>query len=203
MSDSYYLPIMFDMRNKKILLVGGGAIACEKLGRLIECSTEITVVATECSSKMNEYIEEFALTFYNRAYKDSDLDGMDIVIAAVDSPELQLDIFNKARNKKILCNAVDLPSYCDFIFPSIIRKGDLIVAVSTSGASPAFAKHMKRLLEKLIPQEIDSFLKMMREKRNSFPKGKERMRMLDELASDYMGSIAEYMKNALKTTPKV
>lgn len=202
MNEHNYLPVMLDLRNKKILLVGGGVIACEKLSRLVDCSVEITVVATECSPKMKEYIQKYTLTVCNRAFEESDLDGMDIVVAAVDSAQLQADIFVKATERKILCNAVDLPSYCHFIFPSIIRRDDLVIAISTSGASPAFAKHLKRLLEKLIPQDIEVFLAMMREKRSSFPKGKERMRMLDELATDYMRSVVKYMISALKTISK-
>lgn len=198
MSDSYYLPVMLDLRNKKVLVVGGGAIACEKLGRLVDCTKEIVVVATQCSPAMEEYVQKYNLTLNRRPFEESDLDDIDIVIAAVDSTALQFDIFTKATDKKILCNAVDLPSYCHFIFPSIIRRDDLIVSVSTSGASPAFAKHLKRLLEKLIPQDIGGFLTMMRDKRNSFPKGKERMKMLDELASEYITTVAKYASKSLK-----
>lgn len=199
MSRSHYLPVMLDMRKKKILLVGGGAIACEKLSRLVDCTDDITVVAAQCSPKMEEYIEQYALSAYRRAFEESDLDGMDIVIAAVDSLELQSEIFAKANERKILCNAVDLPAYCHFIFPSIIRRDDLIIAVSTSGASPAVAKHLKRFLEKLFPNDIGLFLTMMREKRNSLPKGKERMQILDKLASEYMQTVVKHALTVLKT----
>lgn len=198
MSSSYYLPVMLDLRHKKILVVGGGGIACEKLSRLVDCTDDITVVATECSPKMEEYIEQYALSAHHRAFEESDLEGIDIVIAAIDSLELQSDIFEKANERKILCNAVDLPSYCHFIFPSIIRRDDLVIAVSTSGASPAVAKHLKRFLDKLIPTDIGLFLTMMREKRSSLPKGKERMEMLDALASEYMNTVAEYALKALR-----
>jgi precorrin-2 dehydrogenase / sirohydrochlorin ferrochelatase len=198
MNGYFYLPIILDLRNKKILVVGGGAIAVEKLSRIADCAGEITVVATQCSPQMEEYIHKYSLTVHRRAFDVSDLDGMDIVIAAIDSLELQSDIYEKANARKILCNAVDLPSYCHFIFPSIIRKSDLIVAISTSGASPAAAKYLKRFFEKLIPDNIGEFLTMMREKRNSLPKGKERMRMLDGLASDYMHTMSEYASKALK-----
>lgn len=204
MANSYYLPVILDFRNKKTLVVGGGAIACEKLSRLVDCTDDITIVATECSPKMEEYIEQYGLSAHRRAFEDSDLDGMDIVIAAVDSLELQSDIFAKANERKILCNAVDLPSYCHFIFPSIIRRDDLVIAISTSGASPAVAKHLKRFLNNLIPKDIGTFLTMMREKRSSLPKGKERMQMLDKLAAEYMNTVAEYASKALKAIfPKI
>ena len=83
MGDSHYLPVMLDMRGKKILLVGGGAIASEKIGRLLDCTKDITVVAPDCSEKMEEYIENNNLTIYRREFSDSDLEGVDIVIALV------------------------------------------------------------------------------------------------------------------------
>lgn len=198
MSGSYYLPVMLDMREKKILLVGGGAIASEKLGRLLDCTTQITVVSPACSEKMDEYISRHNLTLHSREFLDSDLDGVDIVIAAVDSAELQEHIFAEARGRGVLCNAVDLPSYCDFIFPSIVRRDDFILAVSTSGASPALSKYLKRFFESLIPDTISDFLSMMREKRDSLPKGRERMKMLDGLASEYMQSFARHVEKVLK-----
>lgn len=199
MSSSYYLPVMFDMRNKNVLVVGGGAIACEKLTRLVECTRSITVVARECSSQMEEMVEEYDLQCIRRAFEEADLEGMDIVIAAIDSLELQSQIFEMARARRILCNSVDLPAYCDFIFPSIIRRDDLIVAISTSGASPAAAKHLKRFFAALIPDSIGEFLTMMREKRNSLPKGKERMAHLDSLAAEYMHSVVQHAERTLKT----
>lgn len=198
MSSSYYLPVMLDMRHKRVLVVGGGAIACEKLSRLVECSDDITIVATECTSEMEEYVEKYGFAIRRRPYREDDLEGFDIVIAAVDSLELQSQIFAQAEARRLLCNAVDLPGYCHFIFPSIIRRDDLIIAISTSGASPAAAKHLKRFFAALIPENIGEFLSMMREKRNSLPKGKERMRHLDQLASQYIHTVAEYASKALK-----
>jgi len=185
-----YFPIMLDLRGKKVLLVGGGTIAVEKFGRLIGCTREITVVSPECAPEMEEYLSKYSITVHRRLFEDSDLNSVDIVITAVDSQEVQAHIFAEATKRRILCNAVDLPAYCHFIFPSVVRRDSLVVAVSTSGASPAFAKHFRRFLEKLIPGDIGDFLKMMRQKRDSFPKGKERMHMLDKEAAEYVNSLA-------------
>jgi precorrin-2 dehydrogenase/sirohydrochlorin ferrochelatase len=81
---------------------------------------------------------------------------------------------------------VDSVDYCDFIFPSYIKKDDLTIAVSTSGASPAMAKHLRQYLQNLIPESIGEFLKEMRNLRKTLPKGKERMKMLDEKAKKYI-----------------
>ena len=85
-----------------------------------------------------------------------------------------------------LCNCVDATEYCDFIFGSTIKKDDLTIAISTSGASPALAKQLKQYLEKLIPNDIGSFLKEMKNLRETVPKGKERMKMLEEKAKNYI-----------------
>jgi precorrin-2 dehydrogenase/sirohydrochlorin ferrochelatase len=140
---------------------------------------------------MLELMSQKSIPYTIRNYETDDLEGMDIVIAAVNDQELQKRVFLESNTKKILCNAVDLAEYCHFIFPSVIRRGDLIVSVSTSGASPAFAKHFKRFLEKLIPTSVAEFLVALREKRASLPKGKERMKLLDEMASVFVDEIAK------------
>ena len=81
---------------------------------------------------------------------------------------------------------MDSVDYCDFIFPSYIKKDDLTIAVSTSGASPAMAKHLRRYLERVIPDGIGDFLREMKSLRKTLPKGKERMKMLDEKAENYI-----------------
>lgn len=181
-----YMPMMFDMRGRSILIVGGGAIAHEKLTRLCDLEATIKVVALAYSEAMKELCEAYHCHYETRPFCIEDLDGTDIVIVAVDDMNLQQSIYDLATQKKILCNAVDLSEACHFIFPSIIRQDDLIVAVSTSGASPAFAKHLKRFLQALIPSDVGAFLQMMRQKRDQLPKGKERMKMLDALACEYI-----------------
>jgi precorrin-2 dehydrogenase/sirohydrochlorin ferrochelatase len=84
---------------------------------------------------------------------------------------------------------VDSVDYCDFIFPSYIKNGDLTIAVSTSGASPAVAKHLRRFLEHIIPSSISKFLQEMKSLRSTMPKGKERMEFLDEKAKEYFKNL--------------
>jgi precorrin-2 dehydrogenase/sirohydrochlorin ferrochelatase len=87
-----------------------------------------------------------------------------------------------------LCNCVDLQQYCDFIFPSYIKKGDLTVAISTSGSSPAFSRNFKQYLLNLIPNGVEDFLKELKELRTTMPKGKERMQFFDKKVKDYINS---------------
>ncbi len=183
-----YFPAFLKLDNKKILIVGGGNVAYEKLEHLLDFTHYITLVAEEFSDEMLKIIKKENLTFEKRAYKNGDIKEYAIVVVAVDNLDLQAEIFQESKKYNCLCNAVDSTAYCDFIFPSYIKKGDLTVAVSTSGASPAMAKYLRIFLQKMIPESIVAFLQEMKTLRKTVPKGKERMKMLDEKAKKYMES---------------
>ena len=183
-----YFPAFLKLDDKKVLIVGGGNIAYEKLMHLLDFTHKIDVIAEEFSQEMLAKIQEKSLHFEKRSYKRGDIAEYAIVIVAVDNIALQSEIFEESKEYKCLCNAVDSVDYCDFIFPSYIKKDDLTIAVSTSGASPAMAKHLRRYLQNLIPQSIGEFLQEMRKLRETLPKGKERMKMLDEKAKKYIES---------------
>jgi len=186
-----YFPAFIKLDDKKILLVGGGNIAYEKLNHLLDFTKDITIIAEDFSAEMLEKIDVMHLKYDKRSYKEGDIAEYSIIIIAVDDIALQAAIFEESKRYKCLCNAVDSVDYCDFIFPSYIKKDDLTIAVSTSGASPALAKHFRRYLQELIPETIGSFLEEMRLLRKRLPKGKERMKMLDEKAKKYIESFAK------------
>lgn len=192
-----YFPMMMDIREKRFLIIGGGNIACEKLSRLRGWTSMITVVALTSSQAMDEMIHDGGFSFYQRSFVVEDLDNVDIVIVAADDIALQRFVYEEATRRKILCNAVDLAEYSHFIFPSVIQRGDLVVAISTSGASPAMAKHLKRFLEKIFSDDIGHFLEQMRNMRAALPKGKERMALLDAHARDYIEQMLTFLKKKL------
>ncbi|MEN8303693.1 MAG: bifunctional precorrin-2 dehydrogenase/sirohydrochlorin ferrochelatase [Campylobacterota bacterium] len=181
-----YFPAFLKLDNKKILIVGGGYIAYEKLGHLLDFTKDISVIALELSGDMAKGIKENSLLFEKRAYKTGDIKEFAVVIVAVDDIPLQAEIFAESKQYNCLCNSVDSVDYCDFIFPSYIKKDNLTIAVSTSGASPAMAKHLRIYLQNLIPDSIGEFLQEMKDLRKTLPKGKERMKMLDEKAKNYI-----------------
>jgi precorrin-2 dehydrogenase/sirohydrochlorin ferrochelatase len=156
---------------------------------MLDFTSNIAVIAPELSEHMREMIDTNALSYESRIYKEGDIDGFGIVIVAVDDIPVQASVYEEAKVKGILCNAVDSVDYCDFIFPSYIKNGDLTIAVSTSGASPAVAKHLRRFLESIIPPSISDFLKEMKTLRSTLPKGKDRMMLLDEKAKDYFKNL--------------
>jgi precorrin-2 dehydrogenase/sirohydrochlorin ferrochelatase len=174
------------MRNLKILVVGGGVIAAEKLEKLLDFTNEITVVASLTGAETDHLIKEHSLTLHRRAYRSGDIEGFDIVIVATDTIELHREIYEESRGSRVLVNSVDDTAYCDFIFPSYIKQGDLTVSFSTSGASPAFAKQIRRYFQSKIPDTVDEFLQKMRFLRTQMPKGKERMSKFDEMAREFV-----------------
>ncbi len=181
-----YFPAFLKLDNKKILIVGGGYIAYEKLDHLLDFTQDIKVIALELSTEMERRIDQEGLLFEKRKYVTGDIAEFAVVIVAVDDIPLQAEIFKESKEYNCLCNSVDSVDYCDFIFPSYIKKDDLTIAVSTSGASPAMAKHLRRFLQETIPDGISDFLKEMKALRSTLPKGKERMQMLDKKAEDYI-----------------
>ena len=180
-----YFPMFMDMNDLKVLVVGGGYIATEKLEKLLEFTTEISVIALRVEEEAQTLIDVHNLILAQRAYYKGDIEGFDIVIVATDTVELHKEIYEESRGSRILVNSVDNTEYCDFIFPSYVKKEDLTIAFSTGGASPACAKQIRQHFEKIIPNSVGVFLQKMKDLRTTMPKGKERMEYFDTLVSEY------------------
>ncbi|MDF1875426.1 bifunctional precorrin-2 dehydrogenase/sirohydrochlorin ferrochelatase [Sulfurimonas sp. SAG-AH-194-I05] len=184
-----YFPAFIKLDEKKVLIVGGGKIAQEKLEKLLDFTSAISLISLDFSPSIMSLIQKHNLHFEKSAYEKGRLEDYAIVIVAVDAISLQEEIFKESKNHNCLCNAVDSVAFCDFIFPSYIKEDDLTIAISTSGSSPAVAKHLKKYFKTLIPSGISFFLKEMKILRQTFPKGKERMKMLDTKAKEYFKTL--------------
>lgn len=187
-----FFPAYINLKNRKILLVGGGSIALEKLEKLVDFTKNITVISKEISENFLRFATDHNVVVHQRAYTEGDIHGFDIVVVATDTVTLHKTIYEESRTSRILVNSVDDTAYCDFIFPSYIKRGDLTVAISTGGASPALAKRLRGYIEKLIPSNMESFLQEMRVLRTTMPKGKERMQFFEEKTDEF---IEKYFKN--------
>lgn len=180
-----YFPAFLKMDDAEILLVGGGNIATEKLEKLLDFSKNIKLISLEFSPEIHILINTHQLSFEQRAYVRGDIEGFDIVVVATDTEVLHKEIYEESRSARILVNSVDNQRYCDFIFPSYVKKEELTIAFSTGGASPAFAKKIRSHFETLIPEEVGPFLTKMKALRQTLPKGKERMAHFETLVADF------------------
>jgi len=180
-----YFPAFIEMKNVRVLLVGGGIIAQEKLEKLLDFTQDISIITLEVSEEVRRLSQKYHLSLEKRAYKHGDIDGFDMVIVATNTVSLHQEIYEETRGTRTLVNSVDKTEYCDFIFPSYVQKGDLTVAFSTGGASPAFAKKMRQYFEKSIPNSVGNLLAQLKKLRKTMPKGKSRMQYFEALVEDY------------------
>jgi precorrin-2 dehydrogenase/sirohydrochlorin ferrochelatase len=183
-----YFPAYFKLDGKNIAIIGGGNIAFEKLTKLLDFTKDIVIIAKEINAQIIQLSKQYDLKIIKKAYQIGDIDKFDIIIIAIDDIMLQEKIYDEAKQKHILCNAVDSVKYCDFIFPSYIKSGDLTISVSTSGVSPGVAKYLRRYIQNLLPKDIDIFLKEMKKLRTILPKGKDRMHLLEKKVKEYFNN---------------
>ena len=163
-------PVFLKLQNLRLLIVGGGSVAFEKLGAVMANSpeTNILLVAVDIKDEVKSLADTHTnITLNNRAYSADDLKDIDIVIVAVNDIPLAEIIVADAHQKGLLVNVADKPSLCDFYLGSIVQKGNLKVAISTNGKSPTIAKRLKETLNEILPDEIDDVLHNMSSIRNN------------------------------------
>jgi len=156
-----YYPINLDVLNRKCLIVGGGSVGTRKVLTLLDCGAKVTLVSPDASEKLLELVDNGLIAWEKRSYLTSDLDGTFLVIGATDDEELNHQISADAEKLNMLCNIADRPEVCNFILPAIVNRGDLMISISTSGKSPAFAKTLRKELERQFGVEYAEFLRLM------------------------------------------
>ena len=180
-------PMFVKLEGRSCLVVGAGAIGEPKIGSLLISGASVRVIAPQVSPAVAEWARAGAIVWEAREFKATDLDGVFSVIAATSSREVNGAIFHEAQQRNILCNVVDDPEYCDFYYPAVVRRGDLQLAISTNGHSPALAQRIRRELEIQFGPEYGEWLEELGKIRQQlFASGMnpdERRRLLHELAS--------------------
>jgi precorrin-2 dehydrogenase/sirohydrochlorin ferrochelatase len=142
-------------------VVGGGGVGTRKVETLLACGARVEVVSPEVTEGLRRLAGGGAIRLRERAYAAADLEGIFLVIGATDDEELNRRISSDAAALNILCNIADRPEKCNFILPAVVRRGDLVLTVSTSGRSPALAKKLRRELERQFGPEYAVLLKLM------------------------------------------
>jgi precorrin-2 dehydrogenase/sirohydrochlorin ferrochelatase len=166
MTHSYY-PIALDLHGKGCLVVGGGVIADGKLDALLAAGARVTVVSPVVLPRIAAFAAENRITLHRRPYRSSDIEGAFLVIAATDDRAANAEVAKDARAAGVLVNAVDDIPNCDFFAVALVRRGDLQLAISTNGRSPAFARWMREQLDATLPHEYGDLLAVLGEVRDT------------------------------------
>lgn len=179
------LPIFLKLEGRNCLLVGAGNVALEKIGSLLRTGVKLRVVAPEARDEVKQLAAEGKLEWVERRFEDGDLDGNFLVIAATDAPEVNAAVYRGCVARNIACNSVDDIPNCDFFFGSVVRRGDLQIAISTAGNSPAVAQRLKREIDAQLPEDLGTWLEdqgqLRREVLAVHPRGEERKALLHQL----------------------
>lgn len=156
-----YYPVNLDIVGRRCVVVGGGRVGARKVKTLLACGADVLVVSPEVVAAIDDLAREGAIELQRRAYDAADQAGAFLVIGATNDEALNRRIHSDAEADQRLCNIADRPAVCNFILPSIISRGDLTIAISTAGKSPAFAKHLRHTLEDQFGPEYAVMLDLM------------------------------------------
>jgi precorrin-2 dehydrogenase len=141
-------PMFLKLTGRQCLVVGAGKVGEPKIGGLLETKARIRVVAIQAREAVREWAHAGQIGLELRPFAEADLDGMFIAIVATASSKLNERIYREAQRRGVLCNVVDVPEYCDFFYPAVVKRGDLQIAISTAGQSPSLAQKLRQQLEK-------------------------------------------------------
>jgi siroheme synthase-like protein len=161
-------PVFLKLEDLRLLIVGGGNVALEKLQSALGNSpaTKITLVAPLVNSEITDLAKEFNLIIHKRKFRAEDCDKADLVIVAVNDFKVSEQITQEAHRRNLLVNVADTPALCNFYLGSIVRKGDLKLAISTNGKSPTLAKRLREVLTEAIPDQIQLSIEKLNELRS-------------------------------------
>jgi precorrin-2 dehydrogenase / sirohydrochlorin ferrochelatase len=180
-------PIFLKLEGRKVLVVGGGRIAEQKLHGLIHAGALVTVVAPELSDGVRARVDSGEITWNARRFEPVDLNVTALVIAATGDRSVNERIYRAADTLGILCNAVDEPEHCHFYYPATVQRGDLQIAISTNGRSPALAQHIRKELEERYDESYADWLRWLGNVRSLYFRlriaAEQRVRALHQIAS--------------------
>jgi len=192
-------PIILDLSGRRAVVVGGGEVALRKARALADAGAHVRVVAPKLAPG---FAEDGRFECVAARYEKRHLEGARVAVAATDDEAVNCRVAEDARAAGVLVNVVDRPELCDFIVPAQVRRGDLLIAISTSGAAPALAKRLRERLEKEFGPEYATYLAVLREVREDLKKrnipADLRRRIFERLTEDDLLAAARQGTDALR-----
>jgi len=180
-----FYPVFIDLQNRPVLVVGGGTVAERKVESLLEAGARVTVVSPEVKNSLLDHASQQRIALHQRQFVSTDMDGVLLVVSATDDAATQREVASLALSKNVLVNTVDRPDLCSFIVPAILRRGDITLAISTSGKSPSLAAALRTRFDRVLTEDMArtaSLLGVVRpEVHERFPGSDERKRVFDRI----------------------
>jgi precorrin-2 dehydrogenase / sirohydrochlorin ferrochelatase len=179
-------PIFLKLEGHKVLIVGGGSVAEQKIEAVLRSATDVTVIAPQVTDRIRRWADEGRLKYMAKEYRAGMAQGYFLVIASTDSERLNRAVYEEAHQCGALANAVDDPDYCSFYAPAVVSRGDFQIAISTGGASPALAQHVRHELERKYGPEYGAWTAWLGRTRAALrqvlPRGESRKQLIRMLA---------------------
>ncbi|MCL4440257.1 siroheme synthase [Desulforamulus profundi] len=181
-------PIYLKLAGQLCLVVGGGKVAERKVGSLLECGARVRLVSPAVTSQIEEWANQGKLELRQRQYQTGDLEGAFLVFAATNQEKVNRRVSEECLSRNLAVNVVDDPPRCNFFVPSVIRRGKLSIAISTSGASPALAAKIRRQLERQFGPEYEEFMEILADLRRQVLAGEADIQQRKQIFSHLVES---------------
>lgn len=165
-----YFPVFLDLSNRNALVVGGGKIALRRVQALLDCGAQVTVVAPELDPKLAGLARGKKIRLFRRPFIEEDLKNQWLVISAANDRKVNERIGKVCKENNLLVNVVDQPELCSYITPALFRRGEVVTAISTGGASPALAAFLKRKMSEVLGDEVRTLAGLLGKYRARFLK---------------------------------
>jgi precorrin-2 dehydrogenase/sirohydrochlorin ferrochelatase len=156
-----FYPVYLNLKGKQVVVIGGGEVAERKVESLLDTGASVAVVSPDVTPGLASLANSKLIELHRRRYVRGDCKGADLVLSATDDPEVSRAVWEEAKAAEILVNTADEPALCDFIMPAVIRRGDLTIAISTGGTSPALAARLREELSRILGPEYELLLELL------------------------------------------
>ena len=181
-------PIFLELASRRVVVIGGGAVAVRKVQALLTAGARVVVVAERIDDMMTALCRDTDAELIKSKYSKNYLAGALLAITATNNPQLNKQIYKDCQELEVLCNVVDVPELCDFFVPAVVKRGDLQIAIGTEGQCPAYAGHTRKKLEAIFTKQHGEFLAELEKLRKKIIQNvtdpADRKTVLGQLADD-------------------